>query len=315
MERRQASAEPLLLGAHTSIAGGLHLALERGQRVGADVIQIFAKNQMQWSARPYRPEEVSRFREAVQETGVKPITVHAAYLINPASPRPEIWELSLQALVDELQRAHLLGIPYLVVHPGSHLGDGEETGLKRVARTLEAAYRRAEVEGVTVLLETTAGQGHTLGYRPDHLARILEQVPELPLGVCLDTCHVFAAGFDLRSPEGWEALIAAFQISTGLSAVRVLHVNDSRHPVGSRKDRHARIGQGYMGLQGFHLLLHQEPLCRLPMVLEIPGGLEAYAGDLVLLRKLAEMSADDLAHWQRQFNSQLEPPERGPGIR
>ncbi|RMG62352.1 MAG: deoxyribonuclease IV [Calditrichaeota bacterium] len=294
MAASDSTKKPLRLGAHTSIAGGLYRALERGQTIGAEVVQIFAKNQMQWSAPAYRDEDVAQFRQTAAQTGVSAVTVHAAYLINPASPKPEVWQQSLRALVDELQRTSALGIPYLVVHPGSHLGEGEEAGLRRIADTLEAAYQQAAVQDVTLLLETTAGQGHNLGYRPEHLARILEQVPHLPLGLCLDTCHVFSAGYELRTREGWEQLLATFRATTGLDKIKVLHLNDSRTPIGSRRDRHARIGQGTLGLMAFYHLLQLEPLRTLPMVLEVPGGLAAYAQDLALLRKLAQADEEEV---------------------
>lgn len=282
------SPESPPLGAHTSIAGGLQNALYTGKEIGCEVVQIFSKNQMQWKSKPLETEEVVKFRKAQEETGVRPVTVHDSYLINLANPAQPTLQRSIEAFTDELHRCELLRIPFLVMHPGSHLGEGEAAGLERIASNIKKCYRRSGVEKTIVLLETTAGQGTNLGYRFEHLKYIIDRsgLGER-IAVCLDTCHVFAAGYDIRSRRAWEKTKAKFDKIIGLEKLKVFHLNDSKRELGSRVDRHARIGQGAIGLEGFRTLLHDPDLGNVPMILEIPGGNEAYREDLELLRKLA----------------------------
>ncbi len=277
------------LGAHTSIAGGVHNAILTGRKIGCDVVQIFSKNQMQWNGKPLSEEDVRKFRQATEETGVIPVTVHDAYLINLSSTNPDTYRRSYRAFVDELVRCEQLGVPYLVMHPGSHLGAGEEVGLQRIAESIVRAYRESGVRQTVVLLETTAGQGTNLGYRFEHLKQIID-IAGLGnrIAVCLDTCHIFAAGYDIRTLRAWEETKAEFDRIIGLEKLTAFHLNDSKRELGSRVDRHARIGQGEIGKDAFRILLNDPDLRHIPMILEIPGGDQAYREDLVLLRSLVE---------------------------
>jgi len=275
------------LGAHTSIAGGIFNAILQGQEIEADVVQIFAKNQMQWNWREYTAEELERYFNAIRETGVRPVSVHSAYLINLATDQPDTWKKSFAAIKDELRRTEILQIPYLVLHPGSHLGKGEDYGLRRVAESLRHAYEELAAPTVTVLLETTAGQGTNLGYRFEHLRDIMDYSGIAHrLAVCLDTCHVFAAGFDIRTAWGWEAMKTAFDDILGWEKLKLIHLNDSRQPVGSRRDRHQHVGKGEIGEAAFRRIMNDPQMQPIPMVLEIPGGVEAYREDIRLLRSL-----------------------------
>jgi deoxyribonuclease-4 len=261
-----------LLGAHESVAGGLHLAFERIEKAGGESLQIFTRNQRQWRPAALKPEEVSLFREAHQNSNNMAVASHASYLVNLATGKEELMEKSVTNLVLELVRCDQLGIPYVVLHPGSHGGDGVELGLERFTRGLDMAIEKSGVE-IQVLVETTAGQGTGLGSRFEELAFILQssKYPEL-LGVCVDTCHIFAAGYELRTREGYDATISALSVTTGLDKVRFFHLNDSKKALGSRVDRHEHIGKGEIGLAGFRNLLRDGRFCGLPMTLETPKG-------------------------------------------
>jgi deoxyribonuclease-4 len=276
-----------LLGAHTSIAGGLYNAVYSGKEIGCDVVQIFSKNQLQWKGKSLSSAEVSKFQQAVTETGIIPMVVHDSYLINLAGSDKLIYRKSFEAVVDELQRCEMLRIPYLVMHPGSHLGQGEERGLDQLAEALSQSYEKAGVVNTAVLLETTAGQGSNLGYTLEQLKYLIDQSRlNEKIGVCLDTCHLFAAGYDLRSKKAWENNKGKFDRIIGLERLKIIHANDSKKELGSRVDRHARIGEGKIGLKGFSVLLNDPDLREIPFILEIPGGEEAYREDILLLRKI-----------------------------
>ncbi|MEJ5346459.1 MAG: deoxyribonuclease IV [Chloroflexus sp.] len=278
-------------GAHMSISGGVSKSFARGESVGLDSMQIFAKNERQWTAKPISPEEATAFRVEQQRTGIHPVVVHDSYLINLAAPADELREKSIAAFADELERCAQLDIPYLVTHPGAHTGIGEEAGLARVAD----AICRLLAEGVggdtMILLETTAGQGTALGYRFEHLARLFELIPyHERLGICVDTCHIFAAGYDIRDPEGYQATFAELDRLVGLSRVKCFHLNDSQKDLGSRVDRHAHIGQGCIGVEAFRMLVNDPRFADLPMIIETPKG-EDMAEDrmnLALLRSLVQ---------------------------
>ncbi len=242
---------------------------------------------MQWQGKELAATEITAFFEAIGETGVYPVTVHDAYLINLANPRPEIYNPSIQAFTEELKRCARLRIPNLIMHPGSHLGSGEEQGMKRIAASIVRALNESSVSGVTILLESTAGQGSNLGYSFEQLQFIIDQ-SELKgeIGICLDTCHIFNAGYDLRTRKSWQTTKRKFDRIIGLEKLKCIHINDSKREIGSRVDRHARIGQGKIGLEGFRVLLNDPQLRDIPMILEIPGGEEAYREDLILLRTL-----------------------------
>jgi deoxyribonuclease-4 len=214
---------------------------------------------------------VSTFQETLRQTGVRVLLAHDSYLINMASPEEDLYRRSVEAFVVELQRAERLGLTYLVTHPGAHVGSGEEAGLKRFAQALDEVHQRCAEFRVRILLETTAGQGSCLGYRFEHLARILELVAEPErLGICLDTCHVFAAGYDLAPKRAYQATMRNFDRLLGLERLRAFHLNDSLKPQGSRLDRHAHIGTGCLGLEAFRLLVNDRRFQDRPMVLETP---------------------------------------------
>lgn len=277
------------LGAHESVSGGLHLAFARIAEVGGEVLQIFTRNQRQWRPAALTAEEITLFRRAHLASGSIFVASHASYLVNLASGKAELQEKSVENFTLELRRCTDLGIPAVVFHPGSHGGDGVATGLGRVVRGLD---RVLEASGgrVRVLLETTAGQGTGLGSSFEELAHILatSKYPEL-LGVCVDTCHIFAAGYELRTTEGYQATVAALERTVGLGNIHLFHLNDSKKERGSRVDRHEHIGQGAIGPEGFRNLLGDPRFAGLPMVLETPKGasLEEDRVNLNILRSLS----------------------------
>jgi deoxyribonuclease-4 len=262
-----------LLGAHMSIAGGFDRAVERAAAAGCDVVQLFTKSTGQWRARPIEPDEGVRFQEALARWGIRHPLVHASYLINLASPQPALRKRSVAALVEELARADALGIPYVVVHPGAHLQASLEEGLTLVAESLRQVHRQRATGQAEVLLELTAGQGTCLGHRLEHLAVILQQLDEPQrVGVCVDTCHAFAAGYDLADPGGYRAFWQRFEQLLGLARLRAIHLNDSQRELGSRIDRHAHIGHGLLGTAAFRRVLTDPRLAPVPMYLETPKG-------------------------------------------
>jgi deoxyribonuclease-4 len=278
-------------GAHMSIAGGLAKAFARGEQVGCEAIQIFTKSERQWAARPLIPEDVAAFKAERARSGIGPVVVHDSYLINLAAPADELWEKSIAAFAHELERCQTLGIPFIVTHPGAHTGSGEETGLAREAVALNRLFEAGVGGDTVVLLETTAGQGSCLGNRFEHLARLFELVPHHGrLGVCVDTCHIFAAGYDIRTPEAYAATFAELDRLVGLEHVRCFHLNDSQKDLGSRVDRHAHIGQGCIGPEGFRLLVNDPRFRHAPMILETPKG-DAMAEDVENLALLRSMVA------------------------
>jgi len=258
-----------------SIAGGHERAVVAAHAVGFQAVQVFTKNSNQWNAPDLTSEQAGAFRQALERTGIRDPVAHSSYLINLASPDDALWKRSIEAMVVELQRCHQLGIGDLVVHPGAHMGTGEETGLQRIALAIDELHCRTEDLGVTIDLETTAGQGSSLGYRFDHLQSILELVTHpRRLGVCVDTCHIFAAGYSLDRPERYDETIKQLDETIGIDRLRVWHLNDSSRECGSRVDRHAGIGAGKMGLEPFRRLVNDLRFRHLPMILETPKGIE-----------------------------------------
>ncbi len=276
-------------GAHMPVAGGVYKAFAHGEHVGCEVMQIFSKNQRQWNAKPYTEKDIEKYKAEEERTGIGPVVVHTSYLINLASPDDALWEKSIAALSDEMERSAALGIAYVVLHPGSHTGSGEERGLNRIADALNRIFDEGTADGVMVLLETTAGQGTNLGASFEHLAHLLHHSrhPER-LGVCVDTCHIFAAGYDMRTSEAYDATFASFDQIVGLQHIKVFHLNDSQHDLNSRKDRHEHIGKGYLGEEAFRLLVNDRHFHQLPMILETPKGkdLAEDIENLSLLRSL-----------------------------
>ena len=280
----------MLLGAHMSIAGGVANALLRGQQSGCDTIQIFTKNNNQWRATPLTDREIRTYRENREMTGIWPVVAHDGYLINVASPKRDLYRKSLEALRIEVERAAALEIPYLIMHPGAHVGAGEADGIKRVVNALDVVLDRTKGFPVVICLETTAGQGSSLGYRFEHLAAIREGVAQRErVGVCVDTCHIFAAGYEIRGRKAYEQTMRHFDDVIGLKHVKCIHLNDSQRELGSRVDRHAHIGQGHIGLEGFRPCLNDPRLRHIPMILETPKGEDPAAADrrnLGVLRSL-----------------------------
>jgi len=274
-----------------SIAGGLPLALERGAELGCGVVQIFLKNQVQWRGRALAEDEVLAFRETQTRTGIATVFAHATYLINLASPDDAEWERSVGAFHDELERAERLGLPWVVIHPGSHKGAGAEAGLRRVARAVDELAGRTAGYAVRIALENTAGAGNLVGARASDLGRILElsRRPER-LAVCLDTCHLFAAGYDIRARNGLLATVGEFADAVGLDRIVAFHLNDAKAGLGSGLDRHEHIGRGQIGLAAFRALLGHQRLGRRPMTLETPKGRDGDRRNLATLRRLRRRS-------------------------
>ncbi len=279
------------LGCHMSIAGGVDRAPLRGKQVGCDTIQLFTKSNRQWHAKRLTDREVEAFKANLAVTGIGPVVAHDCYLVNLAAPGGPLWKKSVAAFRVEMERAERLGIPYLVTHPGSHAGAGEAEGIRRVAEALnilQAALPRHG--GVQILLETTAGQGTSLGYRFEQLAAILADVEQPDrAGICLDTCHIFAAGYDIRPPAGYRRTMEELDACLGLRRLKAIHLNDSKGGLGSRVDRHEHIGKGRLGLAPFRRLLNDPRLRRVPMILETPKDdnfITADRRNLARLRRL-----------------------------
>jgi len=261
-----------LLGAHMSIEGGLHRAFERISRVRGQALQIFSKNQRQWRAPELTQAEIDDFSKAWRRWGKWPVAVHDSYLINLANPDEKKANRAVAAFAEEIRRADQLSIPYLIMHPGSHVGSGLENGLKQLTDNLDRAFAAAEeAKSVTVLLETTAGQGSGLGSTFEELAYVLDNSAySNRLGICFDTCHAFAAGYDISSAAGYEKTFGAFDKIIGLDRLKFFHLNDSKKGLGSKVDRHDHIGKGEIGLTGFRILMNDSRFADHPMVLETP---------------------------------------------
>jgi deoxyribonuclease-4 len=278
------------LGAHMSIAGGLHLAVERGAKAGCGVIQLFTQNSNQWRGKMPSDSDVSLFRDAWAASGIHDIVSHDIYLINLAAAPGEVLDKSLASFREEMERCARLGIGRIVMHPGSHLGAGEETGIKRICEAFNQLIAATPDYTGTILLETTAGQGSNLGYTFGQLKAIIDGT-DFPdrFGVCYDTCHTFAAGYDFTTEAGYRAVFDEFDRVIGLDRLHCFHVNDSKKGLGSRVDRHDHIGQGEMGLNGFRCLMNDPRFNATPKILETPKGDndEMDAVNLKLLRGLA----------------------------
>ncbi len=265
----------ILLGAHMSIAGGAHRAIERACSIKCTAMQIFVKNNMQWFARPLEKSEISAFLDHPQRAELSAVFAHANYLINLAATNPQFHANSLRALAEELTRADQLELPFLVLHPGAHLGAGIDAGLERIVDSIDAVHTVLPKTKTKIALETTAGQGSCLGDRFEHIAHIIANVREPErLCVCLDTAHVFAAGYDLASEAATRKMFAEFDRTIGLERLAALHLNDSKTPRGSRVDRHEHIGKGKIGLNAFRFIMRDRRFRKIPKVLETPKGKE-----------------------------------------
>ncbi len=281
----------MLVGAHMSCSGGVSTAFERARSIGIPTMQIFTKNQNRWQQKPTPPEEIARWFEMQRETGVSPVISHAAYLINLGTPDDALWEKSIAAMIDELGRAEELAILGVVLHPGGHMGSGEEAGLARIAAGLDRCHAATAGYKTLTLLEGTAGQGTHLGYRFEQLRGMLDRVKEPErVAFCLDTCHLFAAGYDLRTPETYETTMRECDAQIGLERVRCFHFNDSKKGLGSRVDRHENIGQGELGLEAFRLILNDPRLVNVPKILETEKSEDMHE-DVENLRVLKSLMA------------------------
>jgi deoxyribonuclease-4 len=262
-----------ILGAHNSIAGGYYKAAERAEQTGCECLQIFTKNNNQWRAKEISDEDARLFRQALDELGIKHTIAHDSYLINMASPDKELWRKSVDAFVLELRRAEKLGIPFVVAHPGAYTSGSESGGLRLIVRALNEIHRRTSKLQAQCLLETTAGQGTTLGWQFEQLAAIFDGVKHPQrLGVCFDTCHVFAAGYAMGTKKEYLATMRHFNATVGTKRIKAFHLNDSRRELGARVDRHEHIGRGKMGLEPFRHLLADRRFRKIPMYLETPKG-------------------------------------------
>lgn len=271
---------PAKLGSHMSIAGGYDRAVHAAASFGFQSVQLFTKNNNQWKAPVLTESHVNAFQTALSESGIGSPVAHNSYLINLASPDDALWNQSIDAMTVEVERCHALGIADLVGHPGAHTGSGEETGLSRIAAALDQVLQRTSDTKVFIDLETTAGQGTCLGYKFAHLGSILARVKEPDrLGVCVDTCHIFAAGYSFGSREEYDVTMDELDQAVGLAKVRVWHLNDSLKDQGSRVDRHAGIGRGRLGLEPFRNVVNDVRFAGIPMILETPKGIDKETGE------------------------------------
>jgi len=264
-----------LLGAHTSTNGGVAAAIDLAESLNFTAIQIFTKNNTRWTSKPIADKEIELYKDKLSKSRIKIVVSHDSYLINLCSANKELLEKSRESFLDELQRCELLEIPYLNFHPGSHGGQGEKEGIKIIAESLNIAHEKTKGYKVKSMLEATAGQGSAIGYRFEHLRDIIDLVEEKErMCVCIDTAHIFAAGYDIKSKEGYKKTFKEFDEIVGLDRLKCFHFNDSRKDLGSRVDRHEHIGQGLIGLEGFTHLMNDKKLEHIPKILETPKGKE-----------------------------------------
>ena len=284
--------EKLLIGAHTSTAGGVHKALLKGQEIGATTIQLFTSNQKQWNGRNFTEEDLAIWRDTLKDSGISHIMSHDSYLINLGSNKNDLLAKSRKAFREEVERCLALGLTYMNFHPGAATGDTEENCLDRIVESLLILEPLLENQPLRLLIEATAGQGTTMGHRFEHLSYILERVKgKVPIGVCIDTCHIFAAGYDIRTEEGWKNVIETFDEVVGWEHLYAFHVNDSQHGLGSRKDRHANLGKGEIGIKCFEVMMTHPKLQSIPKYLETPNGELMWKDEIAMLRSFAYVSA------------------------
>jgi deoxyribonuclease-4 len=278
-----------LIGGHVSIAGGVSQSPGRGNQIGCECIQIFTRSSRQWAAKPYPAGEIEAFKQARNESGIRMVVAHDSYLINLGAPDEKLRKKSIEAFIDELNRCEALEVPFLISHPGAHMGAGEEAGIKTIADSIDQAHKACSGYTVKIALEITAGQGSVLGSRFEQMARIFDSVKENErLRLCFDTEHAFAAGYDLRTEEGYEQAFAELDRHIGLKRLVAFHINDSMKPLNSRVDRHEHIGKGHLGLSTFHRLVNDPRFAGIPMCLETEPGpdMKDIAADLRQLEKL-----------------------------
>jgi deoxyribonuclease-4 len=264
-----------ILGAHTSTSGGVYKAIERAEKLGFTAIQIFTKQNNRWKAKPFTPAEIEIFAQKLEKSRIKFIVAHDSYLINLCASNTDLLNKSRNAFIDELDRCEQLGIPHLNFHPGTHTGRGEEEGIKIIAESINIAHEKTDGYSVKSMLELTAGQGTAIGYTFEQIASIIDLVDKKErISVCIDTAHIFAAGYDIRKPGSYRKVINDFDNIIGLDRLKCIHMNDSRKELGSRVDRHEHIGQGCIGLEGFSNIMNDKKLKQVPKILETPKGKE-----------------------------------------
>lgn len=276
------------LGAHTSAAGGVHKAVLEAESIGAETLQLFTANQKTWQTKPIDDAEVARWHETVEKTGIEQVMSHSSYLINMGSPKSEVHVKSLAAFEREIGRCQQLDLAYLNFHPGAALTESKEKCLDKIVASLLAMEPLMEKSSLRLLLEATAGQGSVVGATFEELAYILERTAhKLPMGVCIDTCHIFAAGYDLCTKDTVDKTLKAFDDIVGKEHLYAIHLNDSLYPCASRKDRHAQIGSGEIGFKGIEAFVTHPMIYPLPKYLETPGGTEQWREEIPLIKKMA----------------------------
>ncbi len=283
------SDKPLLIGAHTSASGGSFHALEEGAEIGATTIQLFTNNQKQWKGRSISDEEAILFKEMKQATAIQVTMSHDSYLINLGSPDELILSKSLKAFEEEIHRCHQLEIDYLNFHPGAYTSSSEQACLDKIAQSLLSMEKLCHKGKTRLLIETTAGQGTCVGHTFDQIGYLIKKTHKhIPIGVCIDTCHIFAAGYDISTSAGWDKTLKEFDDKVGLEHLFAFHLNDSKHPLGSRKDRHENLGEGFIGLECFKFLMRDKRVKDLPKYLETPNGETAWKKEISLLKQYAK---------------------------
>lgn len=289
MTKAKLNANELLIGAHTSAAGGAWNALLEGQEIGATTIQLFTTNQKRWDSKPFEPEALKKWAETLKETGIRQVMSHDSYLINLGAPDPEVLSKSRTAFRAEVERCKALDLAFLNFHPGAALKQGVEPCLDRICDSLLEVEPLVQKGNLRLLLEATAGQGSTVGATFEELAYILNKVKNrIPIGICIDTAHIFVAGYDIRTPETFDHTWKEFDRIIGLEHLYALHVNDSKKGLGTRVDRHAFLGEGEIGIECFKLLMRDPRTREIPKYLETPGGPEVWKKEIAMLRQFAE---------------------------
>lgn len=281
----------MLLGAHMSIAGGVYKALEQGERLSCTAIQIFTKNANQWKGKSLEEEDINLFLSLRKKSRISKILAHNSYLINLASGSPALRTKSINALINEMERCRILSIPYIIIHPGAHLGIGEDEGINNIVNSLNVIFEETYKWPVGIALETTAGQGTSIGCRFEHLSRIIDGVNDKErIKVCIDTCHIFAAGYDISTAEGYDAVMKEFDRIIGINKLVCFHVNDCKKGLGSRVDRHEHIGKGALGQLPFRLLMNDKRFADIPKIIETPKDkdMKNDRGNLAVLRKMVK---------------------------
>ena len=278
-----------LLGAHTSISGGVANAVNLAEKLGFTAIQIFTKNNNRWHAKELSDKEIENYKTSLKASNIKFVVAHDSYLINLCAKDTELLNKSRDSFQNELKRCELLDIPHLNFHPGAHLGQGEDEGIKIIAESINIAHLKTKGYKVTSMIETTAGQGSAIGYKFEHLRKIIDLVDEkIRMTVCIDTAHIFAAGYNIEDAKNYEKIINEFDTTVGLDRLKCIHMNDSKKPLGSKVDRHEHIGKGFIGVQGFTNIMNDKKIKYIPKILETPKG-KAQLEDIVNLKILKSL--------------------------